>query len=218
MLVKDIMAQKVVSIPSTTSIADAKRIMNEKNIRRLPVVDNGKLVGIVTEHGLESYLPSKVSSLSIWELGYLLGNTSVEKVMEKDLVTVSPDMFIEEALTLAQERKVGSLLVVKEEKLLGVVTTNDFFYKVVNPVLGIGLGGTRLEVVGTGDEPVLEDVINLANRMRFHIVTLHLIETPKSPEGKKDLVIHLDTTDVTKMVEELEKKGYQTIIRSCKVC
>lgn len=107
---------------------------------------------------------------------------------------------------------------VEDERLVGIVTTNDFFYKIANPVLGIGKGGTRLEVIGKGDDPVVEHVVSVANKEGVRIVALHLVDIPKSPEGRKDLVVHLDTMDVTQIEEALKAKGYETIIRSCKVC
>src|SRR3989304_4359870 len=98
--VRDIMSSNVVTIPSSTSIADAKRIMEAHRFRRLPVVDKGKLVGIVTERRLESVSPSKATSLTVWELSYLLHKTSVKEIMERHVVTVSPDMTAEEATAL----------------------------------------------------------------------------------------------------------------------
>ena len=80
MYVRDIMTSNVVTISSSTSIADAKRIMEAHRFRRLPVVDKGKLVGIITEHGLEKVSPSKATSLSVWELSYLLDKTTVRKL------------------------------------------------------------------------------------------------------------------------------------------
>lgn len=214
MFVKDIMTMNVVTIPSNTSISDAKRIMEAHRIRRLPIVDRGKLVGMVTEHRLEAYTPSKATTLSVWEIGYLLGNTPVKDIMEKNVVTVTPDMTVEEVLALAQEKAVGALPVLEDGRVVGIVTTNDFFYKIANPVLGIGMPGTRVEVIGRGDDKVIENVVSLANRQGIRIITLHVLNIPESPEGKKDIVIHLDTEDTSKFVEELKTKGYEVILRT----
>lgn len=214
MFVRDIMTMNVVNIPSNTSVSDAKRIMEAHRIRRLPVVDRGKLVGIVTEHRLEAYTPSKATTLSVWEIGYLLGNTPVKDVMEKNVVTVTPDMTVEEALAFAQQKKVGALLVVEDGRLVGIATTNDFFYKIANPVLGIGLPGIRVEVIGKGEDKVIEDVVSLANREGIRIVTIHVLRIPETPVEKKDIVIHLDTEDTTKIVKELKNKGYEVILRT----
>jgi acetoin utilization protein AcuB len=214
MFVKDVMTMNVVSIPGNTSIADAKRIMEAHKIRRLPVVDRGKLAGIVTERRLEQYTPSKATSLSVWEIGYLLGNTPVKDIMEKNVVTVTPDMTVEEALGVAQGNGVGALPVVENGRLVGMVTTNDFFYKIANPVLGIGMPGTRVEVIGKGKDTVIEYVVSLANTQGIRIITIHVISIPEEPGEKKDIVIHLDTEDTTAFVEETRKKGYEVIVRT----
>jgi len=214
MFVKDVMTMNVVNIPSNTSIADAKRIMEAHRIRRLPVVDRGKLTGIVTERRLEAYTPSKATSLSVWEIGYLLGNTPVKDIMEKNVITVTPEMTVEEALAVAQNHGVGALPVVEGGRLVGIVTTNDFFYKIANPVLGIGMPGTRVEVIGKGEDMVIEDVVSFANKQGIKIITIHVIRIPEGPGEKKDIVIHLDTEDVSKFVEEIEKKGYEVIVRT----
>jgi len=211
MFIKDVMTMNVVNIPSSASIADAKRIMEAHKIRRLPVVDRGKLVGIVTERRLEAYTPSKATSLSVWEIGYLLGNTHVKDIMEKHVVTVNPDMTVEEALTFAQEKKVGSLTVVEDERLVGIVTTNDFFYKIANPTLGIGMPGTRVQVTTKTDKNILEDICKATSQKGMTILTLHMI--PSTEIGWKEIVVHVDTEDVSNMVEELKGKGYEITLR-----
>jgi acetoin utilization protein AcuB len=211
MKVRDIMANNVVTIPSNTSIADAKRIMQAHRFRRLPVVDKGKLVGIVTERRLESVSPSKATSLSVWELSYLLDKTSVKEIMERDVVTVSPDMSAEEALALAQGHKIGSLMVVEGGQVTGMVTTNDFFYKIVNPILGLGMPGSRIEVAGGGESKVLEDIITTINRLGLKIVTLHIENLPEATA--RDVCVHVDTEDVGELIAELEKKGYSVGVR-----
>jgi len=212
MYVKDVMTMNVVNIPSNTTISDAKKIMDVHKIRRLPIVDRGKIVGIVTEHRLEAYTPSKATSLSVWEIGYLLGNTTVKDIMEKNAVSVTPEMTVEEALATAQERKVGSLLVVeKSGQLVGIVTTNDFFYKIANPTLGIGMPGTRVEVMTKTDKPILEDISKATSQKGMKILTLHMISSTEI--GGKDIVIQVDTEDVSKMVKELKDKDYEVLVR-----
>ncbi len=212
MLVRDVMTMNVVSVTGNTSIADAKKIMDAHKIRRLPVVDKGKLIGVVTEHRLEAYTPSKATSLSVWEIGYLLGNTSVKDIMEKNIVTVSPEMTVEKSLALAQEKKVGALLVVENGQLVGIVTTNDFFYKVANPTLGIGMPGTRVEVMGDPDKKILQDICQATSVKGMNILTLHMIVSTET--SKRDIVVHVDTDNVKEMIEELKGKGYEVNVRN----
>jgi len=211
MYVRDIMTTNVVTIPSSTSIADAKRIMEAHKFRRLPVVDKGKLVGIVTERKLEQVSPSKATSLSVWELSYLLDKTPVKEIMERNVVTVPPDMTAEESLAVAQSNKVGALVVVEDGKVVGISTTNDFFYKIVNPLLGLGEPGARIEVTGGGEGKALEEVISIINKRGLKITTLHILAPPEAT--KRDVIVHVDSEDVAQLVTELEGKGYPVKLR-----
>src|SRR4030042_2605487 len=113
MYIRDIMSTNVVTIPSSTSIADAKRIMTAHKIGRLPAVDRGKLVVMVTTRRLEQVSPSKATSLTVWELSYLLEKTTVKEIMEKNVVTVTPDMTVEAGGALAHRKKEGSLVLLE---------------------------------------------------------------------------------------------------------
>jgi len=211
MYVHDIMTTNVVTIPSSTSIADAKRIMEAHRIRRLPVVDKGKLVGMVTERRLESVSPSKATSLTVWELSYLLNKTTVKEIMERNVVTVSPDMSAEESLALAQGHKVGALVVIEDGRVVGIATTNDFFYKIVNPILGLGQPGTRIEVIGAGETKALQEIISTVNKLGLEITTLHIEELPEAT--KKDVCVHIKSEDVSQLITELKGKGYRVSVR-----
>jgi len=211
MYVRDIMTTNVVTIPSSTSIADAKRIMEAHRFRRLPVVDKGKLVGIVTEHGLERVSPFKATSLTVWELSYLLDKTPVKEIMERNVVTVTPDMTAEESLTAAQTNKVGALVVVEDGRVVGITTTNDFFYRIVNPILGLGQPGSRIEITGGGEGKALEEIISTINRLGLEITTLHIELLPEVTE--KDVCVHVNSEDVSQLVTELKGKGYSVKLR-----
>jgi acetoin utilization protein AcuB len=216
MYVRDIMTTNVVTIPSNTSIADAKRIMTAHRIERLPVVDKGKLVGIVTAGLLEQVSPSKATSLTVWELSYLLEKTTVKEIMEKNVITATPDMTVEEALATSQGNKVGSLVVLDDSRVAGIVTTNDFFYKIVNPILGVAKGGAllpgmRIEVSGGGEGKAIEEIISTINKLGIKIDNLHIF-TPEEAT-KKDAILHLQCEDESQLVNELKKKGYSITVR-----
>lgn len=211
MKVRDIMSTNLVTIPSNTSIADAKRIMTAHRIKRLPVVDKDKVVGIVTERGLDQVSPSKATSLSVWELSYLLEKTPVKDIMRKELVTVTPDTDAEEAVGIAQSNKVGALLVLENSHAVGITTTNDFFYRIINPILGINIPGTRIEILGGGEGKKLEDIISTINKNGLNIVTLHIEEVPDKKE--KDVCFHIQSNDVSKLLSELQAKGYKANVR-----
>ena len=211
MNVSDIMTTNVVTIPSSTSIADAKRIMEAHRFRRLPVVDKGKLVGIVTERRLESVSPSKATSLTVWELSYLLNKTSVKEIMERHVITVSPDMTAEEATALVQSHKVGSMVVMEDGRVVGIVTTNDFFYKIINPILGLGQPGSRVGISGGGEGKALAEIVSTANKLGLEITTLHIELLPEAT--KKDVCVHINNDNVSQFIAELEKKKYKVQLR-----
>jgi acetoin utilization protein AcuB len=216
MHVRDIMTTNVVTIPSSTSITEAKRIMQAHKIERLPVVDRGKLVGIVTVRGLEQVSPSKATSLTVWELSYLLEKTMVKDIMAKNVITTTPDTTVEEALATAQSNKVGSLVVLDDGRVAGIVTTNDFFYKIVNPIVGLGKGGALLpgslmRIVGGGEEKAMEEIISVINKLGIKIDSLHIFIPEEST--KKDIILHLDCEDDSQLISELKDKGYSASIR-----
>jgi acetoin utilization protein AcuB len=150
MRIRDIMTWNVVTVSSDTPIMEARKIMNAHNIRRLPVIDKGKLVGMVSRDGITRASPSPATSLSAWEINYLLAKMTVKDIMSRNLVTVSPATTVESAVALAQNKGVGALPVVEDGTLVGIVTTDDFFYKILNPMLGIGKPGTRLLIGNCG--------------------------------------------------------------------
>jgi acetoin utilization protein AcuB len=206
MIVDDVMSTNVVSVSSHTSLAEARRILDAHGFRRLPVVDRGKLVGIVTRDALDRTGPSQLTTFSVHEMSYLLNKITVEKAMRREVVTVLRDATVEEAVALAQARKVGSLLVVEDHKLVGIVTTNDFFYKMMNHILGIGMAGCRIVVRGCFKGPDVEKAISALNRAGVGITTLFTIDLPDVQ--KHDLVIHLDTDECTAAIEAVEQLGY----------
>jgi acetoin utilization protein AcuB len=132
-LVSDWMTRNVVHIKPTTTLPKAHELMNSKNIRRLPVIDdNGRLVGIVTQGDVRGAEPSQATSLSVWELNYLLANLCIEEIMTSDLVTVNQKATIGEAARLMLEYRISGLPVTDDEgKLVGIITESDIFRMVV---------------------------------------------------------------------------------------
>jgi len=217
MYVRDIMTTNIVTIPSSTSVVDARRIMTAHKIQRLPVVDRGKLVGIVTVRGLDQVSPAKADNITIWGLSHLLESTTVAEIMKRQVITVPPDMLVEEAVSVAQSNKVGSLLVVEDGRMVGIVTTNDIFYRIVNPLLGVAkfgaqLPGTRIEITGGGEGKELEKIISIANKLDMKISMVHTMP-PMEGVSTKDICIHLETEDATPLVSKLESEGYSVKLR-----
>jgi len=213
MRIRDIMTYNVITIPSNTLVNHANEIMRTHCFERLPVVDKGKLVGIVTKDRLLRAAPSSATSLSVWELNYLLAKMTVAEIMEKDVITVTPDTTVESALALAQEKRVGSLPVVEDDRVVGIVTTNDFFLKILNPLLGMGEAGARLTIRNCPDADSLREVCDIIHGHKAGIVTMSYLRFPGREE--KDIVIHIDKSvdEARIIVEDIEAAGYSVEIR-----
>jgi len=146
MLVRERMSRHPVTITADTSITEALRVMREKQVRRLPVLDeSGKMVGIVSEKDLFYASPSPATSLSIYEMHYMLTRLKVTELMTADVITVSPDMPLEEAACIMADKKLGGLPVMEQGKLVGIITETDIF-KVFLEMLGARDKGLRLTV------------------------------------------------------------------------
>ena len=132
-LVKYWMTPNPVTAPPDMSLPDALQVMKQHNIRRLPVMERGKLVGIVTRGDLRGAQPSEATSLSIFELHYLVGRITLDQIMTSDLITVSASTTIREAAQLMLQHKVAGLPVLDEahEQLIGIITESDIFRMVV---------------------------------------------------------------------------------------
>jgi len=211
MLVQGIMTTNVITVAPDTPATDALKIMKEHNFRRLPVVnENSKLVGLVTQNRLESVRPQTTAPL-MWQITYLISHTAVGDVMRKRMVTVKPTDTVEQAVAKAQSAKVGTVIVVDKGKVVGICTTNDFFYKIVNPTLGIGESGTRILIDGGGSGKSAEKIISCINKLGVGIKIIWT--SPSSTDKQTDITLQLDTKDATTVVKELAKLGYEAIVR-----
>lgn len=130
-LVRDWMSSNPISITPETPLVDAHKTMTENQIRRLPVLKNGRLVGIVTLGDVRGAEPSEATSLSIWELNYLLSRLTIDKVMTREVLSIDPDMPISKAAALMLENRIAGLPVVDDGKLVGIITESDIFRMVV---------------------------------------------------------------------------------------
>ncbi len=212
MRIKDMMTRNPVTVDSETLILDAQRIMRENRIRRLPVVEKGKLVGIVTQHDLLQAAPSPATSLSVYELNYLLAKMKVKEIMKKNPVTVTPDTPFEEALRIGQDKRIGSFPVLEDGKLVGMTTESDII-RFLTRALGIKEEGSRVTIEGLGGKlGDLEKIVAIANQ--HHTVILSMMSLPR-PE-KKDwmIVLRLKTNSPDPIVKDFKKAGFNVTFSS----
>ncbi|MFC1905316.1 CBS domain-containing protein [Chloroflexota bacterium] len=211
MLVKGVMSQNVITVTPKTPVVDAMQIMRESNFRRLPVIDdNGDVIGLVTQRRLETVMPRTTATL-MWQIQHIIHHTVCGDVMRRNIITVEPTDTVEYAVAKAQAAKVGTLLVLEKNKLVGICTTNDFFYKIVNPTLGLCMPGTRILIDGGGDSKVAEKIISCINELGVKILLIWT--SPSSTAKETDITLQLDTEDVNEVIKELAKLGYIATVR-----
>jgi acetoin utilization protein AcuB len=151
MLVREWMTSDPQTVSVSTPVMEAMQRMREGGFRRLPVVRDERLVGIVTDRDLKEATPSKATTLSVFELNYLLSKLLVKDVMTGTVITVSPEDPIERAALLMEEHKVSGLPVVDGGALVGMLTITDLLRAFVG-FLGMREGGVRV-TVDLPDEP-----------------------------------------------------------------
>lgn len=144
MLVRDWMTSDPITVTPDTPVLDALRILKERGFRRLPVMDGARLAGIVTRKDLKDAMPSKATTLSVWELNYLLSKLTVSEVMARPVVTAAQGEYMEDAALRMREHNVGGMPVLDDGgRLSGIITITDILRAFIE-IMGLREGGRRL--------------------------------------------------------------------------
>ncbi len=143
MLVGERMSRPVIAITKDMPIHEALALFKKEHIRRAPVLQNGQLIGIVSDKDLLNASPSPVSSLSVWEMNYLLSKVTVQEVMTRKVLTVQTDTPIEEVARLMSDNKIGGIPVMDDHKVVGMITETDLF-KTFLELMGARASGVRV--------------------------------------------------------------------------
>ncbi len=210
MYVKDHMTTNVFTVTGDTVISKAVDIMAKNHFHRLPVTDeNGGLIGLVTGGLVEESSGSKSTSLSIYELNYLLSRTKVSDIMIKDVKTVKPDLFIEEASQIMIDNEIAVLPVVDEDnKVIGIITEKDIF-QAFNDLLGYHHTGTKF-VIACEDHPGF--LIGITKCFAENNANLESLAVYHSEERGTELVIKATgEISVENMTTVLKDAGYKLI-------
>lgn len=147
MLVKDRMTPNPICGRPDMPVAEAQTLMQQHRFRHLPILDeNGKLVGLVTQRSLIQAIPSGMKSVSPAAINYALAKIKAHHVMVKNVITIGEDVALEEAARIMADKKIGCLPVVRDGKLVGIISDNDIFDVMVN-LLGARREGVRVTVL-----------------------------------------------------------------------
>jgi acetoin utilization protein AcuB len=172
MLVRDRMSKHPFTVTADVHIDEALKVMRDNQVRRLPVVDkNGRLVGIVSEMDLLYASPSPATSLSVYEIHYLMARLTVQDVMTKEVISIKEDTPLEEAARIMVDNKIGGLPVVRDGTLVGIITETDLF-KIFLELLGARERGVRLTLRTPNEKGVLASLTGQIAQMGGDIISL----------------------------------------------
>jgi len=179
-------------------------IMNLKKINRLPVVKNGKLVGIVTDGDLRAASPSPITSLSRFEMNELLSKVTIKDVAIKKVVTCSPDTIFEDAALLMRENKIGALPIMEGEKLVGIITQNNILDAFLD-IMGSRSPGKRVVIEAKDEIGIFNDLTAIIRDYGVDITSLAVFHMQNR---RVQILMHLEGEKSEEAVNSLIEKGF----------
>ena len=198
MYVKNRMTSNPYTIAFDAPITEVIELMREKNLKRVPVVRGDKVVGMITQGDIQKVSPTKATTLSIFEMKYLLS-------MTKEVITISPDALLEEAAVLMRENKIGTLAVVRDNKLVGIITESDIFDAFID-LLGFRDTGSRITIRVLDTTGVLADITEIFKDLDSNITH---IAAYRGAGGYSDVVVRTNTINTDMLEKRLVEHGYK---------
>ncbi len=208
MLVKEWMAKNPIVIDENTSIMKATQIMKEHGIRRIPVVRDNKLIGIISDRDIKEAAPSKATSLDVHELYYLLSEIKVKDIMTPNPVTLKENDSVEKAAVIMLENRISGMPVIDDERhVIGIITQTDVF-KVMISITGAYKSPIQIAFEMEDSPGSLNKLLNLIREQGGRIVSV-LTSHENMPEGKREVYIRLmdmPDNELNELVENLKKE------------
>ncbi|MEJ5310005.1 MAG: CBS and ACT domain-containing protein [Anaerolineae bacterium] len=204
MLVKDCMTPNPVTIGPDMPVAEALSFMRQHNVRRLPILNKKrKLIGIIAEKDLLYASPSPATSLSVYEVGYLLSKLKVEEIMARDVTTISPDAPLEEAARIMADSKISGLPVMEGDHLVGIITETDVF-KTILGMMGARRPGVRLTLHLVDEPGALSRITGSIAALGGDIIALG---TFPRPDGGGAMMVKVCGVEREALVKAMEAIG-----------
>ena len=199
MAVKHWMTNDVITVKADTSLLKCRNLMKEKNIRRVPVVDDDNhVIGIISDRDVKSASPSKATALEVHEMQYLLAEIKARDIMTPSPVTVKPDATVENAAVLMVDRKIGGLPVVGDDgKLCGIITDQDIF-KVLIDITGARLGGLYVALEVDDKPGAMRPVFDTLRKQGARISSV----LSRNPEGGGKRQVFIRTMPMSSPAQE----------------
>ena len=208
MFVANRMTKNPLTVSPDTGVDTAALLMKRHRFRRLPVVDDGQLVGFISDKDIMKVSPSPATTLSRYEVTTLLADMKVSEIMAKHVISVKDDATIEEAALLMYQNKIGGLPVVSSVgTVVGVITETDIFKTLVD-VMGLPEGKTRITIEVDDRIGVVRDIADTFGEKGLSIDSL---VTCKQPDGKYEIVVRGDIGNPDDIIGDITAKGYKVI-------
>ena len=204
------MKTNLVTVSPETSIFRARELMDARRISQLPVTDGrAHLLGIITDRDLKEAWASPATTLSVHELTYVLQKLTVANIMTRKVITATPDMPIERAARLIHDNKISALPVIKEDKLVGIITIIDLL-EVLLMALGLSEDSSRISLLVRDRIGVLAEVAGWMQRSEINIRSVMIMPLPSHPDIWQ-LILRVDLTDASKASAVLKEAGFKVV-------
>ena len=208
MLVKDFMSTNLIIAKKDLKIFDAVEMMKKHDIHRLPVVEDSKLVGLITEGTIQGAMPSKATSLSVYEANYLLNKTVIADIMIEKVETIKETCLLEDAIYQMRSYKINVLPVLDDgDNIVGIITNNDIFDAFLD-ITGYKSPGSRVSIsIPKDEEGVLAKLTDIFSRNHFNIIQIVVYRHEEQP-----IIVIQTTSDKNDEIQSiLESEGYKVV-------
>jgi acetoin utilization protein AcuB len=209
MLVKNWMSKEIVTVSADDSMQNSIYILQEQNIKILPVMDDENLVGIITDRDLKKASPSDATTLDMHELLFLVSKIKVRDLMKKPVYTARPDDTVEEAAALLLEKKISGLPVLDEnDRLAGIITRSDIF-RVLLSLSGLGKKGIQFAIRIKDMPGPIKEVRELIHEHGGRTASI-LSSSDNAPEGYLNFyfrIYQIDRQKLPSLLDRIREKG-----------
>ena len=210
MFVANRMTKNPITVEPATPVNEAAKLMKRRNIRRLPVVEKGSLVGIISDRDIMRVAPSPATTLSKFEIMSLLDKITVSEIMAKDVVSLPDTATIEEAALVMYNEKLSGLPVVSSMgAVVGIITETDVFKTFVD-VMGLADGKTRITLDVVDKIGVVKELAGIIADAGCNIDSMVTCKQA-SLAGHFEIVIRVDADNVDEITAKIEEKGYNVV-------
>jgi len=207
MFVRNFMTKDPITVAKDATLPYTAELMKQHKLKRLPVMDQNELVGIITEKDVAKALPSPATTLSKYEINYLTEKIRVADVMTKAVISVSPDTTVEEATMIMHEQDVGCLPVLEDGKLVGIITERNI-YSALTKLFGLDRPGLRVTVQVEDRIGVIADMTTLIKSLNLPIISL---ATYAASAEAAYIVVRIATDNPEPLIGTLTASGFQVV-------